>query len=85
MPNSKKKINDTIDFVTAGDSELSELSDDDNNNYIELPQIVLASTAEVSCDEENEDENDVPLANLNNNTNASNKSNIKNAKRVYRW
>lgn len=61
MSNSKSKINHTIDFVTAGDSELSELSDDDNDNEIELPQNVLASTVEVFFDEENEDEDDVPF------------------------
>lgn len=61
MSNSKRKINHIIDFVTAGDSELSELSDDDNDNEIELPQNVLASTVEVFFDEENEDEDDVPF------------------------
>ena len=61
MSNSKRKINHTIDFVTAGDSELSELSDDDNDNEIELPQNVLASTVEVFFDEENEDEDDGPF------------------------
>ena len=58
------KISDIIDFVTASDSELSKLSDDDNDNKIEVPQNVLGSTAEVSSDEENEDENDVPLGTL---------------------
>ena len=60
----KIKISDIIDFVTASDSELSKLSDDDNDNKIEVPQNVLGSTAEVSSDEENEDENDVPLGTL---------------------
>ena len=60
----KIKISDIIDFVTASDSELSKLSDDDNDNKIEMPQNVLGSTAEVSSDEENEDENDVPLGTL---------------------
>ena len=50
--------------MTASDSELSKLSDDDNDNKIEVPQNVLGSTAEVSSDEENEDENDVPLGTL---------------------
>ena len=50
--------------MTASDSELSKLSDDDNDNKIEMPQNVSGSTAEVSSDEENEDENDVPLGTL---------------------
>ena len=50
--------------MTASNSELSKLSDDDNDNKIEVPQNVLGSTAEVSSDEENEDENDVPLGTL---------------------
>ena len=50
--------------MTASDSELSKLSDDDNDNKIAVPQNVLGSTAEVSSDEENEDENDVPLGTL---------------------
>ena len=80
MSNRKVKISDIIDFVTASDFELSELLDDDDDNEIEVPQNVLVSTAEV--DEENEDEDDVPLANL---ANSSSGSNIKTANRVYRW
>ena len=34
MSNRKVKISDIIECVTASDSELSELSDDDNNNEI---------------------------------------------------
>ena len=82
MSNSKEKISDIIDFVTASDSELSELSDDDNDNEIDVPQNVLVSTAEVSSDEENDDEDDVPLVNL---ANTSSDSNIKTANRVYWW
>ena len=82
MSNRKVKISDIIDFVTASDSELSELPDDINDNEIEVPPNVLVSTAEVSSDEENEDEDDVPLANL---ANSSSGSNIKTANRVYRW
>ena len=44
MSNRKVKLSDIIDFVTASDSELSELSDDDNDNEIEVPQNVLVST-----------------------------------------
>ena len=57
MSNRKVKISDIIECVTASDSELSELSDDDNNNEIQVPQNVLVSTtAEVSSDEDNGDE-----------------------------
>ena len=79
MSNRKVKISDTIDFVNASDCELSELLDDDNDNETEVPQNVLVSTAEVSSDEENEDEHDVPLANL---ANSSSGSNIKTTNRV---
>ena len=79
MSNRKVKISDIIDFVTASDCELSKLLDDDNDNETEVPQNVLVSTAEVSSDEENEDEHDVPLANL---ANSSSGSNIKTANRV---
>ena len=86
MLNSKEKISDIIDkiidFVTASDSELSKLSDDDDDNEIDVPQNVLVSTAEVSSDEENDDEDDVRLANL---ANASSDSNIKTANKVYQW
>ena len=82
MSNRKVKISDIIDFVTASDSELSELPDDINDNEIEVPPNVLVSTAEVSSDEENEDEDDVPLANL---ANSSSGSNIKTANRVHQW
>ena len=34
MSNRKVKISDIIECVTGSDSELSELSDDDNNNEI---------------------------------------------------
>ena len=37
MSNRNVKISDIIDFVNASDSELSELSDDDNDNEIEVP------------------------------------------------
>ena len=47
-----------------------------------MPQNVLVSIAEVSSDKENEDEDDVPLANLSSNSSGSN---IKTANRVYRW
>ena len=47
-----------------------------------MPQNVLVSTVEVSSDEENEDEDDVLLANL---ANSSSGSNIKTANRVYQW
>ena len=81
MSNRKVEISDIMDFVTASDSELSKLSEDDNNNEIKVPQNVLVSTVEVSSDEENEDE-DVLLANL---ANSSSGSNIKTANRVYQW
>ena len=60
--------------MTASGSELSKLSDDDNDNEIEVPKNMLVSTA-VSSD-------DVHLANL---ANSSSGSNIKTASRVYRW
>ena len=82
MSNGKVEISDIMDFVTASDSELSKLSEDDNNNEIKVPQNVLVSTVEVSSDEENEDEDDVLLANL---ANSSSGSNIKTANRVYQW
>ena len=82
MSNRKVEISDIMDFVTASDSELSKLSEDDNNNEIKVPQNVLVSTVEVSSDEENEDEDDVLLANL---ANSSSGSNIKTANRVYQW
>ena len=82
MLNRKVEISDIMDFVTASDSELSKLSEDDNNNEIKVPQNVLVSTVEVSSDEENEDEDDVLLANL---ANSSSGSNIKTANRVYQW
>ena len=82
MSNRKVEISDIMDFVTASDSELSKLSEDDNNNEIKVPQNVLVSTVEVSSDEENEDEDDVLLANL---ANSSSGSNIKTASRVYQW
>ena len=52
MSNSKEKISDITDFVTASDSEFSELSDDDDDNEIDVPQNVLVSTDEVSSDED---------------------------------
>ena len=82
MSNRKVEISDIMDFVTASDSELSKLSEDDNNNEIKVPQNVLVSTVEVSSDEENED--DVLLANLANSS-SSGSSNIKTANRVYQW
>ena len=82
MSKRKVEISDIMDFVTASDSELSKLSEDDNNNEIKVPQNVLVSTVEVSSDEENEDEDDVLLANL---ANSSSGSNIKTANRVYQW
>ena len=44
--------------------------------------LYVLKKAEVSSDEENEDEDDVPLANL---ANSSSVSNIKIANRVYQW
>ena len=80
MSNRKVEISDIMDFVTASNSELSKLSEDDNNNEIKVPQNVLVSAVEVSSDEEDED--DVLLANL---ANSSSGSNIKTANRVYQW
>ena len=82
MSNREVKISDIVDFVTASDSALSKLSDDDSDSEIEVPQNVLVSTAEVSSDKENEDEDDVPLTNL---SSSSSGSNIKTTNRVYRW
>ena len=53
--------------MTASDSELPKLLDDDNDNEIEVPQNLLVSTAEVSSDED-----DVPLANVANSSSGNN-------------
>ena len=61
---------------------MSELLDDDYDNEIDEPQNVLVSTAELSSDVENNDEDDAPFVNL---ANGSSDSNIKTANRVYQW
>ena len=61
MSNNKMKVSHIIQYVTAGDSALSQWSDDDNDdnnssNDIETPQNLFSSNTEVSSVKENDDE-----------------------------
>ena len=75
---------DAIDFVTASDSELSDLLDDKfDGNHILSRQVDTNDTADFSSDCE---EDVIPLANITQSNNAPSTSTPGNpAKRTYRW
>ena len=80
----KVTLLDATDFVTASDSELSDLSNDESDeNHILSRQVDTNDTADLSSDCE---EDDIPLANIAQSNNVPSSSTPGNsAKQTYRW
>ena len=63
MSNTKvQDLNDIIEFVTADDSKLSELSDDENIDQHDEVEPIAESGQSTYEDESTDTEDDIPLS-----------------------